>query len=64
MTIDFKIVVLGEQVSLNQEVRVSNKLIKLKNNNVYIMLHKPRGITTTNNLKIKNNIREFVNYQS
>lgn len=54
--------VLGTKVYEGQEVRVNNELISNNVKKVYIMLNKPVGITCTNDLSIKGNIRSFVNY--
>ena len=43
-------------------VKVNNKLIKPKNNNVYIALNKPVGITCTTERHVKGNIIDYVNY--
>lgn len=43
-------------------VRVDNRLIEGKVNDVYLMLHKPPGITCTAASHIEGNIIDFVNY--
>jgi len=63
VTIDDELATKGMQVFPNQIVKVNNTIIKPKSTRVYIALHKPTGITTTNDLEIKNNIRAFVNYK-
>lgn len=53
---------IGQQVFKNDVVSVKGETIRREIKRVYIMLNKPRGITTTNDLEIKGNIRAFVNY--
>lgn len=58
------IATLGTKVTGNEEILIDG--LKVYNEDlkrVYIMLHKPTGITCTNDLKIKGNIRAYVNYQ-
>lgn len=60
--INGKLALVGSKVSINDLVTVDNKKISNNSSRVYIMLHKPTGITCTNDLKIKDNIRSYLNY--
>jgi len=62
VTIDDKVALVGTKVLPGQVVKVEGNIISLVEAKTYIALNKPRGITTTNDLEIKGNIREFVNY--
>ena len=62
VTINGVIAELGSQVELGDEVRVNGKLVKTKENLVYIALNKPVGITSTTERHIKGNIVDFVNH--
>ena len=63
VTIDGAKAVLGAKVVPGQIVSVDGKIVEPKSSRVYIMLNKPIGITCTNDLEIKNNIRSFVDYK-
>jgi len=61
--INDKVALLGDIVYSTDKVYLDNKLIKETNDqNIYIALNKPKGIISTSNPKIKNNIIEFMNY--
>ena len=62
VTINGKKALVGQPVNEGDSVKVNNKLIKPKNNNVYIALNKPVGITCTTERHIEGNIIDFVNY--
>lgn len=53
---------LGIQVYPTDTVMVDGKVISDSNDLVYIMLYKPTGITCTNDLREKTNIRDYLNY--
>ncbi len=57
-----EIAVLGTVVEETDKVEVNGKVLKVKNNNVYIALNKPVGITCTTERHIKGNIIDFINY--
>lgn len=63
VTINSKKAIIGQTVNENDIVKVFNKVIKPKNNNVYIALNKPIGITCTTERHIKSNIIDYVNYK-
>ena len=56
------IAVKGNRVETGDEVTVNDQPIGAKPKLVYIMLNKPPGITTTTDLKDKDNIIDFVNH--
>ncbi|AMA48949.1 MULTISPECIES: 23S rRNA pseudouridine(2604) synthase RluF [Flavobacterium] len=63
ITINGKIPELGTKVSLDDEIRVDGKLIREKTSKpIYLAFHKPIGIECTTNLKVKNNIIDYINY--
>ncbi|UNL83532.1 23S rRNA pseudouridine(2604) synthase RluF [Priestia koreensis] len=53
---------LGSQVEPGDDVRVDGKPISVEQQNVYIALNKPVGITSTTERHIKGNIVDFVNH--
>jgi 23S rRNA pseudouridine2604 synthase len=52
----------GSKVKKGDIVKLDGKLLKNKENLVYIALNKPVGIVSTTEKKVKNNIIDFVNY--
>ncbi|MFK7001024.1 23S rRNA pseudouridine(2604) synthase RluF [Flavobacterium oreochromis] len=63
ITINGKVPELGTKVSLEDEIRVDGKLIlEKKSKPIYLAFHKPIGIECTTNLKVKNNIVDYINY--
>src|SRR5690554_2048175 len=56
--------VVGTKVTGKEKITIKGKTAHNKNlKRVYIMLNKPTGITSTTNLNVKNNIKDFVNYK-
>lgn len=64
VTIDDQRALVGSKVLFGQVVKVRGEVINSFTNKIYIALHKPTGITTTTDLKDKDNIVEYLNYQS
>lgn len=62
MTINGTVAELGSQAEPGDDVRVDGKPIKVEQQNVYIALNKPIGITSTTEKHIKGNIVDFVNH--
>ena len=62
VTVNGKKAQVGQTVEEGAMVKVNNKLIQPKNNNVYIALNKPVGITCTTERHVKGNIIDYVNY--
>ena len=62
VTINGAIAELGSQAEPGDDVRVDGKPIKVEQQNVYIALNKPTGITSTTEKHIKGNIVDFVNH--
>ncbi|MFJ7754259.1 23S rRNA pseudouridine(2604) synthase RluF [Peribacillus muralis] len=62
VTINGAVAELGSQAQLGDDVRVDGKPIKVEQQNVYIALNKPIGITSTTEKHIKGNIVDFVNH--
>ena len=57
-----KVAIKGNRVESGDEVKVDGKLISSKPKPIYIMLNKPPGITSTTDLKDRDNIIDFVNH--
>lgn len=62
VTINGAIAELGSQAQSGDDVRVDGNPIKVEQQNVYIALNKPIGITSTTEKHIKGNIVDFVNH--
>jgi 23S rRNA pseudouridine2604 synthase len=62
VTINGTLAELGSQAESGDDVRVDGKPIKVEQQNVYIALNKPIGITSTTEKHIKGNIVDFVNH--
>ncbi len=54
---------VGSKVTEEDEVTVDDKIIAKKNDFVYLAFNKPVGITSTTDLKIKDNMIDFINYK-
>ena len=52
---------IGEEVEPGDDVRVDGNQLYVPNNNVYIALNKPVGITSTTDKDVKGNIASLVN---
>jgi 23S rRNA pseudouridine2604 synthase len=52
----------GQKVKLNDSVKIGNKLIERGGKRVYLAFHKPVGVTSTTDLKDKDNIIDYINY--
>jgi 23S rRNA pseudouridine2604 synthase len=62
VTINGAVAELGSQAEPGDDVRVDGKPIIVEQQNVYIALNKPRGVTSTTERHIKGNIVDFVNH--
>ena len=62
VTINGETASMGVKVDDSCLILIDNKPLKSKEELVYIALNKPRGITCTTELKIKDNIVDFVNH--
>ena len=62
VTINGIVAELGSQAEPGDDVRVDDKPITVEQQNVYIALNKPIGITSTTERHIKGNIVDFVNH--
>ena len=60
--IDGELALMGSKVVEGQEVIVDGKRINKQENLIYILLHKPKGITCTTDLKDRTNIVSYMNY--
>lgn len=54
--------IIGQDVNENDKVYVDGKPLEINENNVYIILNKPKGITCTTERHIEGNIIDFVNH--
>lgn len=62
VTVNDTIAELGTQVSSEDVIKVSGKIITKQVKNIYLAFHKPPGITCTTDTKIKDNIITFMKY--
>lgn len=62
VTVNGGLITLGHMIRNGDRVEVDGVLISAKENNIYIMLNKPPGVTCTSADNIEGNIIEFVNY--
>jgi len=55
---------LGQKISVNDEIKVDDKIIEAKKKNkIYLALNKPIGIVCTTDTRVeKDNIIDFINY--
>ncbi|MFV0381169.1 MAG: pseudouridine synthase [Breznakia sp.] len=60
--IDHEIAEKGSKVSFGQSVFVDDKKITFSQKHVYIILHKPRGITCTLEHNVAGNLADFMDY--
>ena len=62
--INGKVAELGSKVNMDDEIKVDGEIIQNTNKKrVYIAFNKPIGIECTGNLKVKNNIIDFINHK-
>lgn len=54
----------GNRVKIGDVVKVDGELVKKKTTPIYIMLHKPKGITCTTDTKDPTNIINFINHKN
>ncbi|WP_028828581.1 pseudouridine synthase [Proteocatella sphenisci] len=54
--------IIGQDVNEDDKIDIDGKPLKLNENNVYIILNKPTGITCTTERHIEGNIVDFVNH--
>ncbi len=65
VTINGVVPELGTKVSPDDEVRIDGKLIREKREKpIYLAFNKPVGIECTTNLEVRNNIVDYINYQT
>jgi len=62
VTVNGELIKLGHVIREGDRVEVDGQLIKAKENDIYIMLNKPPGVTCTSASNIEGNIIDFVNY--
>jgi len=62
VTVNGNQITLGHVIFEGDRVEVDGQLIKAKENDVYLMLNKPPGVTCTAAREIDGNIIDFVNY--
>ena len=62
VTINNKITKLGNRVNPGDIVKVDGEKLKTTTNDIYIAFNKPVGIICTTELKVKNNIIQYINH--
>jgi|SRR3989344_1754451 len=60
--INGRVAVLGDQVTTSDIITLNGKKITAENRRVYLMYHKPFGVTCTTDVRIDGNIVEAVNH--
>lgn len=63
VTVDGELAPIGLRVVPGQEVAVDGKVVRVRENKVYIALNKPVGITCTTDTAIEGNLTDFMNYR-
>lgn len=61
--INKKVATKGNRVLPNDRVTIDGKLLKHKNRPIYIMFHKPPGVTCTTDRRDKSNIIDYINFK-
>jgi len=59
-----KVVATGYEVDDEDIVMIDGRIIELSENDEYIMLNKPKGITVTTALNDKSNVIDFIKYET
>ena len=62
VTINGEVAILSSTVDDSDEVRLNGKIIESKKDFVVLLFNKPKGITCTTELKVKDNIIDYINY--
>jgi len=62
VTVNGKIPEMGTQVSTNDLIKINGKLLKNKEELLYLAFNKPIGITCTTEHKVRGNIIDFINF--
>ncbi|HEY8892949.1 MAG TPA: 23S rRNA pseudouridine(2604) synthase RluF [Clostridium sp.] len=62
VTVNGKIPEMGTQVSTNDLIKIDGKLLKNKEELLYLAFNKPIGITCTTEHKVRGNIIDFINF--
>lgn len=62
--IDGRVAQLGDQVHEGQSVTVNGKMVGREEKKIVIAFHKPAGIVCTSSKKDKNNIIDFIGFES
>lgn len=63
VTVDGELAPIGLRVLPGQEVAVNGKVVRVRQEKVYIALNKPAGITCTTDQAIEGNLTDFMNYR-
>ncbi len=53
----------GQKVLLTDSIKIGKQLLTMKKDRVYLAFHKPVGVTSTTDLKDKNNMIDYINYK-
>ncbi len=61
--INGKVATNGNRVFPGDRVTLDDELLEIEKKKVYILLHKPPGITCTTDLRDKSNIIDFINFK-
>lgn len=53
----------GQKIKLSDHVKVGQKSLTMHKERVYLVFHKPVGVTSTTDLKDKSNMIDYINYK-
>ncbi|HLW14196.1 MAG TPA: pseudouridine synthase [Flavobacteriaceae bacterium] len=62
VTINGKLAVLGDRVTEEDTIAIDGKPIREENQDIYLILNKPVGITCTTDTRVLGNVIDFINY--
>src|SRR5690625_5283510 len=62
VTINERLAVLGDRVSEEDIIAIDGKPIKEEEQDIYLILNKPVGITCTTDTRVSGNVIDFINY--
>ena len=62
VTVNGKKSELGTKIFSRDEIKIDGEILKNKEKTIYLAFNKPRGITSTTDLKDKDNIIDFINF--
>ncbi len=55
-------VVLGDKITREDEISVNGIVITKEEKSIYLIFNKPKGVTCTTDMRVEDNIIEYINY--